>query len=117
MNDMTLLLALAVGTLYAGGIYMMMRRSIVKLIIGLALLSHAANLLIFTVSGLTRGRPPLVPESGVARFEAMADPLPQALILTAIVISFGVLAFALALLHQTYKSTGTDDLDRIRTTE
>jgi multicomponent Na+:H+ antiporter subunit C len=47
----------------------------------------------------------------------MADPLPQALILTAIVISFGVLAFALALLHQTYKSTGTDDLDRIRTTE
>ena len=53
-------MAFVIGGLYAAGLYMMMRRSIVKLIIGLSLLSHAANLLIFTVGGLTRGRPPLI---------------------------------------------------------
>ena len=114
---MTLLLALTVGTLYAGGLYMMLRRSLVKLIIGLALLSHAANLLIFTVSGLTRGRPPLLPEGGASPATPVADPLPQALILTAIVIGFGVLAFAVVLLHRTYAICSTDDLDRIRSTE
>ncbi len=113
---MTLLLAVVIGTLYAGGLYMMLRRSLGGLIIGLALLSHAANLLIFTVSGLTRGRPPLLPQNGTA-VGRVADPLPQALILTAIVIGFGVLAFALALLHRTYGITGTDDLDELRSTE
>ena len=113
---MTVLLAAVIGSLYTGGLYMMTRRSVVKLIIGLALLSHAANLLIFTVSGLTRGKPPLLPNGGLSIGE-VADPLPQALILTAIVISFGVLAFAVALLHRTVKSANTDDLDQIRMTE
>lgn len=53
--------AIVIGVLYAAGLYMMMRRSIVKMIIGLALLGYAANLLIFIVSHLTRGNPPLVP--------------------------------------------------------
>ncbi len=114
---MTLLLALAIGALYAGGLYMMLRRSLVKLIIGLALLSHAANLLIFTVNGLTRGKPPLLPEGGAMPAGPVADPLPQALILTAIVIGFGVLAFAVVLLHRAYALAGADDLDRIRSTE
>jgi multicomponent Na+:H+ antiporter subunit C len=114
---MTILLALAIGILYAGGLYMMLRRSLVKLIIGLALLSHAANLLIFTVSGLARAKPPLLAEGGALPGAPVADPLPQALILTAIVIGFGVLAFALVLLHRTYAIAGTDDLDRIRSTE
>jgi multicomponent Na+:H+ antiporter subunit C len=113
---MTLLMAVVIGTLYAGGLYMMLRRSLGSLIVGLALLSHAANLLIFTVSGLTRGRPPLLPESGVI-VGRVADPLPQALILTAIVIGFGVLSFAVALLHRTYGITGTDDLDELRSIE
>lgn len=113
---MTLLLAVVIGVLYAGGLYMMLRRSLGSLIIGLALLSHAANLLIFTVSGLTRGRPPLLPANGALN-GPVADPLPQALILTAIVIGFGVLAFALALLHRTYMISGSDDLDRVRSVE
>jgi multicomponent Na+:H+ antiporter subunit C len=111
------LLALVTGALYAGGLYMMLRRGIVKLIIGLALLSHAANLLIFTAGGLTRGRPPLVREGAALDPAAVADPLPQALILTAIVISFGVLAFALALLHRTFAAVGSDDTDQIRSTD
>jgi multicomponent Na+:H+ antiporter subunit C len=114
---LTVLLSVVVGALYAGGLYMMTRRSLVKLIIGLALLSHAANLLIFTAGGLTRGKPPLIPEGGQLDFTAVADPLPQALILTAIVISFGVLAFALALLHRTFGSVGADDVDQIRSTD
>ena len=90
---MELILALVVGGLFAGGVYMMLRRSIVKLIIGLALLSHAANLLIFTLGGLVRTTPPLIPAGSEALTVSFSDPLTQALILTAIVIAFGVQAF------------------------
>lgn len=111
---MTIALAFLVGGLYAGGIYMMMRRSIVKLIMGLILLSYATNLLIFTVGGLTRAAPPIIPEGETQPLVAVADPLPQALILTAIVIGFGVLAFAVVLIEQTHRSVGTDDSDNLR---
>lgn len=114
---MTALLAIVIGALYAGAIYMMTRRSIVKLIIGLIMLSHAAHLLIFTVSGLKRAPAPIVPKDGALVFEAAADPMPQALILTAIVISFGVLAFALALLRRAFGIASAEDVDQIRTTE
>lgn len=114
---MDVVLAIVVGGLYAAGIYMMMRRSVVKLIIGLALLSHAANLLIFTAGGLIRGHPPLVREGNTAPLETVADPLPQALILTAIVISFAVLAFAVVLVDRVYQTVGTDDLDQLRRTD
>ena len=114
---MDLLLPFVVGALIAAGLYMMMRRSMTKLIIGLALLSHGGNLLIFTVGGLQRGRPPLVPEGETALAAPYADPLPQALILTAIVISFGLLAFAIGLVLRCYRETGTDDLDQLTTTE
>lgn len=96
---------------------MVMRRSIVKLIIGLVLLGHAANLLIFTAAGLTRARPPLVAEGLSAPAPPFADPLPQAVILTAIVIGFGVLAFAVVLIHRVHQSVGTDDADVMTTTE
>ena len=114
---MEIVLAFVIGGLYAAGIYMMLRRSIVKLIIGLALLGHAANLLIFTVSRLNRGRPPLVPEGAEMLAGSFADPLPQALILTAIVIGFGTLAFAVVLIKRVYRVVGTDDLDSIVTTD
>ena len=114
---MEILLAFVVGGLYAAGLYMLMRRSIVKLIIGLALLGHAANLLIFTVGRLTRGQPPLVALGDTQLVEPFGDPLPQALILTAIVIGFGVQAFALVLIKRTYQTTGTDDLDEMKTTD
>lgn len=93
------LMAVTIGILFAAAIYMMLRRSIVKLVIGLMLLSNAANLLIFVTAGLTRGAPPLVPEGMTAPSGAVADPLPQALVLTAIVIAFGVLSFAVVLVR------------------
>ncbi|MBA3900431.1 MAG: Na+/H+ antiporter subunit C [Bacteroidetes bacterium] len=114
---MDVLLAITVGMLYASGMYMMLRRSIVKLIIGLILLSHAANLLIFIISRITRGKPPLIPEGETFIRGDFADPVPQALILTAIVISFGVQAFAIVLLKKVYQKTQTDDLDQLNTTD
>jgi multicomponent Na+:H+ antiporter subunit C len=110
-------LSIVVGGLFAAGLYLMLRRSIVKLVLGLGLISHAVNLLIFTVSGLTRGRPPVVPEGALVPAAAVADPLPQALVLTAIVISFGVLAFAVVLIQRAYQTVGTDDLDDMQATD
>jgi multicomponent Na+:H+ antiporter subunit C len=111
---METVLAFVVGGLFAAGVYMMLRRSIVKLVIGLSLISNAANLLIFTASRLVRARPPLIAEGETQPLQPFADPLPQALILTAIVISFSVLAFTLVLVHRAYQVTGTDDVDNFK---
>jgi len=114
---METLMAFVIGVLFASAIYMMLRRSIVKLVIGLMILSNAANLLIFAVSGMTRGAPPLIPEGARVPEGIIADPLPQALILTAIVIAFGVLAFSVVLIHRAYEVVGNDDLDQMKDTD
>ena len=114
---MTLVLAIVIGLLYAAGLYLVMRRSMVKLIFGLALLGHAANLLIFTLGGLVRGGTPIVPPGEEALPPPFPDPVPQALVLTAIVIGFAVQAFALVLVKRAHQETGTDDLDSLRSTD
>jgi multicomponent Na+:H+ antiporter subunit C len=111
------IMAIVTGCLYAAAIYMMLRRSIVKLVIGLMLLSNAANLLIFTSAGMTRGAPPLIPVGAMQPEGIIADPLPQALILTAIVIAFGVLAFSVVLIHRAYSIIHTDNLDQMKDTD
>ena len=90
---MELLFAAVVGGLYAAGVYLLLQRNVVKIILGLALLGHGANLLIFTAGGLTRARAPIIAEGALSAPPDTADPLPQALILTAIVISFSFFAF------------------------
>jgi multicomponent Na+:H+ antiporter subunit C len=114
---MTFLLAILVGVLYSAGIYMILRRSLVKVIIGLIFLGYAANLLIFTIGRITKGIPAFVPADGTKLVEPFADPLPQALILTAIVIGFGVQAFAIVLFKRAYQTVGTDDLDEMKSTD
>lgn len=114
---MEIILAFVIGGLFAAGIYMLLRRSLLSLLIGLSLMSHATNLLIFTVARLTRGAPPVIDINTSALEPPFADPMPQALILTAIVISFGVIAFALALAFRSYRSLGTDDLDQMQSTD
>jgi multicomponent Na+:H+ antiporter subunit C len=114
---MTLMLAVVVGVLYATAFYMMLGRSIVRLIMGLILLSHASNLLIFVCGGLKKGSVPIIPEGGAVSLSSIPDPLPQALVLTAIVISFGVLAFSLVLAYRSYQVIGTDDSDAMKATE
>ena len=113
---MTVLLAIVVGGLYASGLFLMLRRSIVKLAFGLVLLGHGTNLLILTACGVVRGRPPLIPKEGGAFHAPPADPLAQALILTAIVISFAVVAFAVVLLHRVHRTIGSDDIDSLEST-
>ncbi|WP_299026371.1 Na+/H+ antiporter subunit C [uncultured Thermanaerothrix sp.] len=114
---MTLALALLIGVLFTIALYLMMRRNLVKVLIGLIILSNAINLFIFTLGRLVRGRPPLIPAGETALQPPYADPLPQALILTAIVISFGVTAFAIALMRQAYQVLGTSDLNELRDTD
>ena len=110
---MEALLALVSGVLYAAGIYLMLRRRLAQLIVGIGLLSNGTNLLIFTAGGLTRARPPVVPDGAEALAEPYADPVPQALVLTAIVIGFGLLAFSLVLAHRVHDTAGTDDVDDV----
>jgi multicomponent Na+:H+ antiporter subunit C len=74
-------------------------------------LSNGSNILILSAAGVTRGKPPLI-SAGVTANQ-FADPVPQSLILTAIVIGFGVLAFSLVLAHRVHESAGSDDIDTI----
>lgn len=108
---MDLLMAIVVGVLYATAAYALLRRSLVKIVIGLMLLSHASNLLIFVTGGLGEGAPVFVDPATGSAAAGHADPLPQALILTAIVIGFGILAFTLVLLKRAYRAMQADDLD------
>jgi multicomponent Na+:H+ antiporter subunit C len=110
---MEIVLAIMIGVLYAAGIYMILRRSLVKLILGIIILGNGANLLIFLLGRITKGRPPLIPGDLNVFEEAYADPIPQALILTAIVISFGLQSFAIILIKRAYKVVKTDDLDEM----
>ena len=114
---MEILLALLVGVLYAAGIYLILRRSLVKLIIGLILLGNGANLLIFLVGRITKDTPPIIPADAKYLADIYADPVPQALILTAIVISFGLQSFAIILIKRAYKVVKTDDLDQMNATD
>lgn len=110
---MELVLAIVAGSLYACGLYLMLRRRLAQLIIGLSLLANGSNILIFAAAGVTRGQPPIIEDDAVAT-ASFADPVPQSLILTSIVIGFGVLAFTLVLAHRVRAAAGSDDIDAIR---
>lgn len=106
-------MAFVVGILFMTATYLMLSKSLLRIIVGTGLLSHGAHLLILTMGGLKRGAAPLLGENA----ESYTDPLPQALILTAIVISFGVTAFFLVLAYRAYKELGTDNIEQMRGTE
>jgi multicomponent Na+:H+ antiporter subunit C len=114
---MTIVLALLVGVLFAASVYLMLSRTLVRYLFGLVLMGNAANLLIFAVGGLSLGEPAIVPSGLSAPNEAIANPLPQALILTAIVISFGLLAFAMVLAFRANQELGTTVTDEMRVAE
>ena len=114
---MHLLMSIVVGGLFAAGVYLMLRRNVTRLVIGLALLGHAVNLLILLSGGLNGGVPPIIPPGSKTLTQPYADPLVQAMVLTAIVIGLAVQAFALVLIRQMVKKSGTADLDAARTSE
>ncbi|MFN2321999.1 MAG: NADH-quinone oxidoreductase subunit K [Trueperaceae bacterium] len=106
-------LALVVGAIIAGALYLILQRNLLRFVFGLILLSGGVNLLLFTAGRPTRGAPPLVPDGLSAPAEAVANGLPQALILTAIVIGFGLTSFALVLLLRAYERLGTLSSDEL----
>ncbi len=114
---MNTLMAICCGLLAGTGAYMLLRRSFMKLVIGLVLLSHAANLLIYIAAVPGWRRPALVEVGEQSPEPPFADPLPSALILTAIVISFGVVSFTIVLIRRTFDEVGTDDLDAMTSTD
>ena len=101
------LLASAIGVLTAAGVYLVLRARTFPVILGLSLLSYAVNLYLFTMGRLVVGQPPII-RAGVA---AYTDPLPQALVLTAIVITFGMTALVVVLSLRAYLETGSDRAD------
>ena len=114
---MEVALAPLVGLLTAVSLWLMLSGDLVRLVFGLALISNAVNLAIFAAGRLTYAAPPLTPEGAAAPPEAVANALPQALILTAIVISFGLFAFVLALVLRAWRTFGTAEADALRAAE
>ena len=102
---MTVMLAATAATLFGIGTYLVLQRKLSRIIIGLGLLTHGANVLLITAG--RRGNPPLIGTGSAARF---ADPLPQALVLTAIVITFGVTTLLLALAYRSWLLTDDDEV-------
>ena len=110
------LFILAFGVMTAAAAYLLMSRNMLRMLLGLLLLGNAANLCIFIAGRLNSGLPPLVPKGELTTLIS-ANPLPQALILTAIVISFALVVFTMVLFHHAYRSLGTMDTDAMRAAE
>jgi multicomponent Na+:H+ antiporter subunit C len=114
---MEILWSVVIGVLITAGIYLLLERHILRVIFGLILLSNAVNLAIFTAGRLTKSAPALISQDATILAEGAANSLPQALILTAIVIGFGLLVFALVLGYRLFKESGTADMDQMLLSE
>ena len=108
------LLALVVGGLVAAAVYSLLKRDLLRVAFGIILLGNAVNLLIMAAGRVTRSVPPIVPDGMDAPAAAFANPLPQALVLTAIVIGFGLAAFLLLLILRAQRTLGTVDVVQLQ---
>jgi len=109
--------AVLIGILFVGGIYLLLARSLVRMLLGLTLMGNAINLVILVAGRLVQAVPPIVPEGMSTPPLGSANPLPQALILTAIVIGFSMFAFLLVLSFRAYATLDADDTDKLRLAE
>lgn len=105
------------GLFIAAAIYLLLSRSLISMLLGLALLGNGINLIILVAGRLSRVVPPIAPGVTTAPIEGSANPLPQALILTAIVIGFGMFSFLLVLAYRAYQSLDADHTDTMRLAE
>ncbi len=108
---MEVLLALAIGVLAASGVWLILRPRTFQVVMGLTLLSYAVNLFIFSTGSLVIDRPPILREGLPPTLEHYTDPLPQSLVLTAIVIGFATTALFLVVLMASRGLSGTDHVD------
>ncbi|OWR30118.1 Na(+)/H(+) antiporter subunit C [Saccharibacillus sp. O23] len=107
---MEVIVAIIVGVLFAVGIYLILTQDLLRIVLGTSLLTHAVHLLLMAMAMLKTGAAPLLGREA----DEFVDPLPQALILTSIVINFGVTAFFLVLSYRAYQKLETTDMDRMR---
>lgn len=114
---MEIVIIFLIGGMFSAGFYLLLQRRLAQLIVGLGLLTNATNLLVFTVAGLSRGGAPLIDSDSKVLADTASDPTPQALVLTAIVIGFGVLAFFITLAYRAYREVGSDDLHEMVSTD
>ena len=112
---MEVLFGVLAGVLMAGGVWLILSRNLLKFLFGLVLISNVANLVIFASGGVTEGSPALIDKSGL--LEGAANSLPQALVLTAIVIGFGLVSFTLTLALRAWQSIGTTDVEEMSLSE
>jgi len=114
---METVLALLGGAMIAGSVYLMLDKNLIRFIFGLVLASNAVNLLIFAAGHPNTSQPPLIPDGSSIPATAIANSLPQALILTAIVIGFALLVFVFILFFRAYDTLGTIDTDALNDAE
>ncbi len=114
---METMISIVVGVLVSAGVYLMLSPNFIRFIFGLILVSNATNLIIFVAGGLSWAQPALVRPGFHAPSEGVSNALPQALILTAIVISFGLVAFTLVLAFRVHQELGTVNTDLMRVAE
>ena len=111
------ILAIVSGVIFTCSVYLMLSRNLLRFVFGLGLLTNSGNLLLFTVGRVTRGAPPLIEADATDAAAGIANPLPQALVLTAIVIGFGLLVFSVVLAYRNFEEMKTMDPDSIRAAE
>lgn len=109
--------AVLVGVFIFAAVYLIQSRALIRVLLGIAVLGNGINLLIFTAGRLTRAAPPIIARGETMPSGPMANPLPQALILTAIVIGFALFAFLIVLAFRAYQSLDADNTDRMRLAE
>lgn len=110
-------LVLLVTCFFTASIYLLLSKHVIRMLLGVALLGNGVNLLIFTAGRLTREVPPIIAAGQSVPSMTTANPLPQALILTAIVISFSFFAFLLVLSYRAYQDLETDNTEEMRFAE
>lgn len=106
-------MSIVIGIVFAVSVYLLLSRNLIRIILGTLTISHGVHLLLITMSELQRGAPPLLNLGE----ENYTDPLPQALVLTAIVIAFGVTSMLLVMAYRTYQEHKTEDLEQLRGSE
>lgn len=114
---MEALFSILIGIFFAAAVYLMLSKFLVRILLGVAILGNAVNLLLFTTGRLVREVPPIIPAGLDRQVAVTANPLPQALILTAIVISFSFFAFLLVLSYRAFQDLRTDNANEMRVAE
>lgn len=109
--------AILIGVFFAVAIYLILSKAVIRMLLGIAILGNAVNLLIFTAGRLTREVPPIVTGDAEQLVQPFANPLPQALILTAIVIGFAMFTFLLVLGYRAYQELDAENTDTMRLAE